>query len=85
MLNWYRALVRYPDDPPHERVTVPTLLLWGVADRALVPGLARGSLDYCETGRLERFPTATHWVHHEQPDRVADLLVEHLGAPAAGE
>jgi pimeloyl-ACP methyl ester carboxylesterase len=85
MLNWYRALIRYPDDPPRERVAVPTLLLWGEADRALVPELARRSLDYCETGRLERFPAATHWVHHEQPDRVAELLVEHLGGRAVGE
>ena len=80
MVNWYRALVRYPDDPPRERVTVPTLIVWGEDDRALVPGLARRSLDYCERGRLERFPDATHWVHHEYPERVAGLLVEHLGS-----
>jgi pimeloyl-ACP methyl ester carboxylesterase len=78
MLNWYRALVRYPGDPPRERVTAPTLVLWGENDRALVPELAPRSLDYCEEGRLERFPGATHWVHHEYPERVADLLVEHL-------
>ncbi|MDX1747373.1 MAG: alpha/beta hydrolase, partial [Halobacteriales archaeon] len=78
MLNWYRALVRYRDDPPNERVTTPTLVVWGENDRALVPELARKSLDYCADGRLERFPGATHWVHHEFPERVTALLIEHL-------
>jgi len=78
MLNWYRAALRYPDSPSRKRVTAPTLVVWGEADAALVPELARRSLEYCEEGRLERFPRATHWVHHEHPERVADLLVEHL-------
>ncbi|MEF8841843.1 MAG: alpha/beta hydrolase [Haloarculaceae archaeon] len=81
MLNWYRALPRYPDHPPRERVTAPTVILWGEDDPALVPELARRSLDLCEDGRLERFPRATHWVHHDYPERVANLLVEHLGGP----
>jgi pimeloyl-ACP methyl ester carboxylesterase len=42
--------------------------------------MAPESLDYCADGRLERFPKATHWVVHERPDEVADLLREHLGA-----
>jgi pimeloyl-ACP methyl ester carboxylesterase len=80
MLNWYRAALRYPDSPSQERVTAPTLVVWGEDDSALVPELARRSLDCCEEGRLERFPRATHWVHHEHPERVADLLVAHLEA-----
>ena len=80
MLNWYRAAARYPDEPARERVTPPTLVVWGENDRALVPDLARRSLDRCEEGRLERFPDATHWVHHEYPERVTDLLMAHLEA-----
>ena len=79
-VNWYRALLRRPDDPPHERVAAPTLVVWGDADDALVPEMAAESLDYCANGRLERFPRASHWVHREEPDRVNDLLVEHLDA-----
>lgn len=79
MLNWYRAMVRHAEDPPRERVTSPTMVIWGEEDHALVPELAPKSVEYCEDGRLERFPNATHWVHHEYPDRVTDLLLDHLG------
>jgi pimeloyl-ACP methyl ester carboxylesterase len=41
--------------------------------------MADESLAFCEDGRLERFPVASHWVHREEPDRVNELLVEHLG------
>jgi pimeloyl-ACP methyl ester carboxylesterase len=32
----------------------------------------------CRHGRLEVFPDATHWVIHEQPERVNRLLLDHL-------
>lgn len=78
MMNWYRALFRYRDTATRDRVTVPTLIVWGENDQALVPEMASKSVDYCDDGHLERFPDATHWVTHERPDRVADLLLEHL-------
>ena len=79
MINWYRALFRRRDDPPRERVAAPTLVLWGENDQALVPEFAPKSVAYCDDGRLERFPDATHWLPHEEPDRVAELLIDHLG------
>ena len=78
MLNWYRALFRHNEEPPRERVTPPTLVLWGEQDQALIPEMAPRSVDYCEDGRLERFPDATHWLPHEQPERVVDELRTHL-------
>jgi pimeloyl-ACP methyl ester carboxylesterase len=78
MINWYRALFRHGEAPPREHVQAPTLIVWGENDHALVPEMATKSLEYCENGRLERFPDATHWVPHEYPDRVVDLLLEHL-------
>jgi pimeloyl-ACP methyl ester carboxylesterase len=77
-VNWYRALLRRPDDPPRERVAAPTLVVWGDQDDALLPEMATESLDYCEDGRLERFPVASHWVHREEPERVNELLLAHL-------
>ena len=77
-VNWYRAAARRPDDPPRERVAAPTLVVWGDQDDALLPKMADESLAFCEDGRLERFPVASHWVHREEPDRVNELLVEHL-------
>lgn len=78
MVNWYRALFRHSEDPPRERVDVPTIVVWGENDQALVPEMASASVDYCDNGRLERFADATHWVPHEYPDQVCDLLLEHL-------
>ena len=64
--------------PPQERVAAPTLIIWGEDDSYLIPEMAPKSVEYCEDGDLERFPDATHWVHHEYPEQVTDLLVDHL-------
>jgi pimeloyl-ACP methyl ester carboxylesterase len=78
MLNWYRAMVRRRDSPRTERVTVPTLVLWGARDRFLSRSMARPSADLCDHGRVTFFEDATHWVQHEEPVRVADELVSFL-------
>ena len=79
MLNWYRAAVRYRDRPPRERVSVPTLVVWGARDRFLVRSMARESADMCDDGSLALFQNATHWVHHEEPARVAARIADFLG------
>ncbi len=80
MLNWYRAYWRCPPRPTASpRVRVPTLIIWGERDVALVPEMARASAELCDDGRLEMLPEATHWVHHEESARVNQLLVKFLG------
>lgn len=64
MLNWYRALRFGPSLP--QRVTTPTLVIWGVQDQALEFGLAQRSLDLCDHGQLRVVEKATHWVHREE-------------------
>lgn len=78
MINWYRAVGRYYEDPPREQVTAPTLIIWGEQDHALIPELAAKSVGYCDDGRLVQFSDATHWITHEYPDRVLNLLLEQL-------
>ena len=78
MINWYRALFRHTDPPPHERVEIPTLVMWGERDSYLLPEMAQRSVAYCENGRLERFPDASHWVNHERVSAVTDLLTGFL-------
>jgi pimeloyl-ACP methyl ester carboxylesterase len=79
MLNWYRAnFRRLPDLPPYVRVTMPALMLWGVQDVALGRYLAQPSTNLCNQGRLVFFEQATHWVQHEEADRVNALLIEFL-------
>jgi epoxide hydrolase 4 len=82
-LNYYRASPLYPATPP-ERVPelrpedfvvrVPTLVIWGEADTALKPALLDG-LDQCVPDlRIERIPQGSHWVIHEFPERVTELI-----------
>jgi pimeloyl-ACP methyl ester carboxylesterase len=80
MLGWYRAMLRSrPERPPSSRVTVPTLLIWGTGDRFLGRELAQPSVELCDHGRLAFVEEATHWVQHEEPDRVNALLADFLG------
>jgi epoxide hydrolase 4 len=74
MLNYYRALrLRKPGTA--SRITSPTLVLWGENDQFLGLHLARRGLALCDQGRLVVLGGATHWLHHEQPDRVtAEIL-----------
>lgn len=78
MLNWYRALFRHSGDPPREQVEAPTLIIWGENDQAIVPEMAPKSVDYCDEGSLEQFSDATHWIPHEYPEHVSNLLLDHL-------
>jgi epoxide hydrolase 4 len=78
MLNWYRAALLRPSklalDPEASRVKVPVLLIWGKNDRFAGEAMARESLHYCDDGQLKMFETATHWVQHEEPAQVNNLL-----------
>ena len=79
MIHWYRAAMRArPRTPADARIRVPTLLIWGTRDRFLGPELARPSTDLCDDGRLEFIEGASHWVQHEEADRVNRLLLDFL-------
>jgi epoxide hydrolase 4 len=79
-VNYYRAAFREGQALPRRvrRIDAPTLLIWGERDRYLVPELARGLDPWVSNLRVERLPEATHWVQHDEPDRVNRLLVEFL-------
>jgi pimeloyl-ACP methyl ester carboxylesterase len=79
MLDWYRALRRKPR-LARARIAAPTLILWGLRDRFLEPGLAEESLSLCEQGRLVRFENASHWLHLEEPEAVNAALIGFLRA-----
>jgi epoxide hydrolase 4 len=90
-LNYYRASPLRPpsggDDGlqtlvlPDEAVTVrvPTTVLWGERDQALLRGLLDGLERWVPQLRLRRVPEASHWIVHEQPARVADEILRLLG------
>ncbi len=81
-LNYYRASPLRPPLGPNDAlhqltlpselltVRVPTTVLWGLQDHALLPGLVDGLEAYVPRLRLLRVPDASHWLVHERPDLV---------------
>jgi epoxide hydrolase 4 len=81
MINWYRAVARYrPQGRPDRRITVPTLVIWGAQDQFFEPETAGASVELCDDGRLVMLESASHWLHHEEPDRINGLLIDFFGA-----
>jgi len=79
MINWYRALIqKKPKRLPSPRISVPTLIIWGTQDQFLGRELAQKSIDLCDDGRLVMIEEATHWVQHEEAERVNGLIGEFL-------
>ena len=76
MINWYRALFRTHVKFPDKTMHVPTRILWGERDAFLLTEMAQESLDYCTSAELFTFANATHWLQHEEPNRVSELLIE---------
>jgi epoxide hydrolase 4 len=88
--NYYRASPIRPataSDPgaaaitlPHEMLTVnvPTQVIWGMNDIALPPALIDGLEDYIPQLQIHRIPDATHWIVHEQPVLVQQLVGDFL-------
>jgi epoxide hydrolase 4 len=76
MINWYRAALRHRPSFPDRTVCVPTRILWGQRDAFLMFEMAQDSLRYCSKAELIPFPDATHWLQHEEPDCVSELLID---------
>jgi pimeloyl-ACP methyl ester carboxylesterase len=91
-LNYYRASPLRPPNardpaaaavtlaPEAVRVDVPTLVLWAQNDIALLPALCDGLQTHVPTLKLVPLPQATHWVVHEQPQRVIAEIAGFLNA-----
>ncbi len=76
MINWYRAAFRYRSKFPDSTVHVPTRILWGERDAFLLSAMAHDSLSYCDSAELYTFANASHWLQHEEPARVSELLID---------
>ena len=76
MIHWYRALFRIRLKFPDKTVRVPTRILWGERDAFLLPEMAGESLRYCANAELVTFANASHWLQHEEPARVSELLID---------
>lgn len=68
---------------PNIRVTVPTLVIWGERDHALLTGNLDGLDAYVPHLQIHRIPTASHWVHYEAHDEVVAAIRAFLAEPSA--
>jgi pimeloyl-ACP methyl ester carboxylesterase len=78
-LAWYRArgAIRSPLGP----IRVPVLYIWGDADDTVGRVAAEGTEDFVAAPyRFEVLPGVGHFAADQVPDRVSELLLEHVGA-----
>lgn len=88
-VNYYRASPLYPPATPEDmsrlqgilaldkkmfEVRVRTLVIWGELDEALLIGNLNGLEDYVPRLTVRRIADGTHWVVHEQPERVNGFI-----------
>ena len=87
--NFYRVSPLHPDTPekpgkmalvaaalrPEQfHVNVPTQIVWGTADRALMPILLDGIEEHVSDLRLHRIEGAGHWLARENADEVNAVI-----------
>jgi pimeloyl-ACP methyl ester carboxylesterase len=78
-LAWYRArgAIRGPLGP----IRVPTLYIWGDADDTVGRNAAEGTVDFIAAPyHFEVLPGVGHFAADQVPERVCELLLEHLAA-----
>jgi len=90
MLNWYRAS-RLIVPPPgatvplpdfllraFPKIHVPTLVVWGMKDSALLPLQLDGLDDLVDDLRIVRLPRVGHFAPWEAGEQVGDALRDFL-------
>jgi pimeloyl-ACP methyl ester carboxylesterase len=92
-LNYYRAAKVGPPksgeaategagsfgvDPGKLMVNVPTLVIWGEKDTALLTGNLDGLDKFVPQLTIKRIPDGTHWVIHEKPAEVNAAIREFI-------
>ena len=81
-LAWYRArgAIRGPLGP----IRVPTLYIWGDADDTVGRIAAEGTVDFVAAPyRFEVLSGVGHFAADQAPERVCELMLEHLAAQPA--
>ena len=89
-VNYYRASPLHPATVAHRgplqlnlnaqdfHVKVPTRIIWGENDKALPKTLLDGIENFIDDVKIQRIPEGSHWIIHEQPERVNRIIREFL-------
>jgi pimeloyl-ACP methyl ester carboxylesterase len=88
MINYYRSSVRQNQKAAVAAlrpIKAPTLVIWGERDSYLGADLAEPDRDDVPNlDRVERLPDASHWVHHDEAERVTQLLTDFFHGGTSG-
>ena len=85
-LNWYRGMPFSSPRQTAKAVTVPTLYVWSDNDVALKKKCARLCADYVVADyRFEVLEGTSHWLLDEQPETVADLILDRIGTHSGAQ
>jgi pimeloyl-ACP methyl ester carboxylesterase len=86
MINYYRAPVRQSQKQAVAKlrpISAPTPVIWGERDSYLGSDLAEPDRDDVPNlDRVERLTDGLHWVHHDEAERVNQLLIDFFGPDA---
>ncbi len=94
MLNWYRASTIEVPAPgeearaplwthaPFPKLRMPTLVVWGLKDSALLPVQIEGLPDLVDDLRLVTSPSAGHFITWEEPGTVTGAIREFMAETA---
>ncbi len=75
-VNYYRANQSFREWAGI--IEVPTLVLWGMKDKALTPQLLDGLSEYVKDLQIERNEESSHWITHEAPEFVSSKIREFI-------
>ena len=86
-VNYYRSAlgrILRGDSSPIAAIDAPTLVLWGDRDHYMGNDLATPSRTLVPNARVEFISGASHWVQHNAPARVNELLIEFIADLRSG-
>ena len=95
MLNWYRASQLEVPKPgedakaplwthaPFPKLRMPTLVVWGLKDPALLPVQLEGLAELVEDLRIVVSETASHFIPWEEPGTVTSAIRDFLAETSA--
>ena len=68
-----------------KKIDQSVLIIWGQQDAYVGPELAEPDRDWVSNYRVVRLENASHWVMADEPERVSELILEHLAEATRGD
>lgn len=77
-LNWYRGIPFSSNRTLKQKVTVPTLFIWGKHDSAVGQKSVELNKNYIDAPYTEVILDATHWIPTQNAKQLSELIIENV-------